>query len=122
MPMECHKSAFKCLLLVAVNFINRSLFYFRKGFARNDVRLMAKGTIDVVNRLFRPSFKCSKAEALLLDLRLPGEFTDDLFAESQPAAAEKVMSVLYEINTHWGSGTLRAGSVPFDRTWPCAGI
>lgn len=40
----------------------------------------------------------SKAEVLLMDLRQPGEFTDDLFAQSQPVAAERVMTVLDEIN------------------------
>lgn len=32
----------------------------------------------------------SKIEVLLLDLRQRSEFTDDLFAEIQPAAAEKI--------------------------------
>jgi DNA polymerase V len=54
---------------------------------------------------------------LLLDLRQPGEFTDDLFAASQPAAAEKVMGVLDEINERWGRGTLRSASVPADPEW-----
>jgi DNA polymerase V len=40
-------------------------------------------------------------EIMLLDLRQQGEFTDDLFAEVQPAAAEKVMSVLDQINNRW---------------------
>lgn len=83
----------------------------------NDVRLLTKGATEAVNRLFRPGYKYSKAEVLLLDLRQPGEFTDDLFAESQPAAAEKVMGVLDEINARWGRGTLRAGSVPSDPDW-----
>jgi len=52
-----------------------------------------------------------------MDLRQPGEFIDDLFAQSQPAAAGKVMSVLDEINSKWGRGTLRAGSVPLTPAW-----
>jgi DNA polymerase V len=83
----------------------------------NDVRLMTKAATEAVNRLFRPGFKYSKAEVLLMDLRQPGEFTDDLFAHSQPAEAEKVMSVLDEINGRWGRGTLRAASVPFNPGW-----
>jgi DNA polymerase V len=83
----------------------------------NDVRLMTKAAIEAVNRLYRPGFKYSKAEVLLMDLRQPGEFTDDLFAESQPIAAEKVMTVLDEINGRWGRGTLRAASVPADPDW-----
>jgi len=83
----------------------------------NDVRLMTKAATEAVNRLFRPGFKYSKAEVLLMDLRQPGEFTDDLFAHSQPAAADKVMSVLDEINGRWGRGTLRAASVPTAPAW-----
>lgn len=83
----------------------------------NDVRLMTKAATEAVNRLFRSGFKYSKAEVLLMDLRQPGEFTDDLFAHSQPAAADKVMSVLDEINGRWGRGTLRAASVPVAPRW-----
>jgi DNA polymerase V len=52
-----------------------------------------------------------------MDLRQPGQFTYDLFAQSQPAAAEKVMGVLDEINQRWGRGTLRTGSVPATPDW-----
>ncbi|WP_460091758.1 Y-family DNA polymerase [Pseudomonas sp. S2_E02] len=83
----------------------------------NDVRLMTKAATEAVNRLFRSGFKYSKAEVLLMDLRQPGEFTDDLFAFSQPAAVGKVMGILDEINGRWGRGTLRAASVPADPQW-----
>ncbi len=83
----------------------------------NDVRLMTKAATEAVNRLFRAGFKYSKAEVLLMDLRKPGEFTDDLFAHSQPVEAEKVMNVLDEINAKWGRGTLRAASVPSAPEW-----
>jgi DNA polymerase V len=83
----------------------------------NDVRLMTKAATEAVNRLFRSGFKYSKAEVLLMDLRQPGEFTDDLFAPCQPQAAEKVMSVLDEINQRWGRGTLRTATVPSNPDW-----
>jgi DNA polymerase V len=83
----------------------------------NDVRLMTKAATEAVNRLFRPGFRYSKAEVLLMDLRQPGEFTDDLFAHSQPARADKVMSVLDEINGRWGKGVLRVASVPAAPDW-----
>lgn len=83
----------------------------------NDVRLMAEAATEAVNRLFRPGFKYSKAEVLLMDLRQPGEFTDDLFAKRQPQAADKVMNVLDEINQRWGRGTLRTANVPSDPDW-----
>jgi len=74
----------------------------------------SKAAIKAVNRLFRPGFKNSKAVVLLLDLRQPSEFTDDLFAHSQPEAAKKVMGVLDEINERWGRGKSRVASVPAD--------
>lgn len=83
----------------------------------DDVRLMTKAATEAVNRLFRPGFKYSKAEVLLMDLRQPGEFTDDLFAQSQPTMADKVMSVLDEINGRWGKGMLRVASVPVAPDW-----
>ncbi|MFW9265658.1 Y-family DNA polymerase [Pseudomonas sp. NR3] len=83
----------------------------------NDVRLMTKAATEAVNRLFRPGFKYSKAEVLLMDLRQPGEFTDDLFAHSQPVMADKVMSVLDEINGRWGKGVIRIASVPAAPGW-----
>ena len=86
-------------------------------YSTNDVRLLTKAATEAVHRLFRPGFKYSKAEVLLMDLRQPREFTDDLFADSQPQVAEKVMSVLDGINQRWGRGTLRAGSVPATPDW-----
>src|SRR3989344_6959009 len=83
----------------------------------NDVRLITKAATQAVDHLFRPGFRYSKAEVMLMDLRQPGEFTDDLFAHTQPAAADKVMSVLDEINSRWGRGTLRAATVPASPVW-----
>ena len=77
---------------------------------------MTKAATEAVNRLFRPGFKYSKTE-VLLDLRQPGEFTGDLFAQAQPVAAEKVMTVLDEINLRWRRGTLCSASLPSDPDW-----
>ncbi len=54
---------------------------------------------------------------MLLNLCQPGEYTDDLFATSQPAEATRVMTVLDQINKRWGKGTLRAASVPANPVW-----
>lgn len=70
-----------------------------------------------MTRLFRPGSKYSKAEVLLMDLRQPGEFTDDLFVHSQPAMADKVMSVLDEINSRWRKGVLWLVSVSAAPGW-----
>ena len=83
----------------------------------DDVRLLTKAAVDAVDSVFQPGFRYSKAEVMLLDLRQPGEFSDDLFAINQPVQATKAMSVLDEINQRWGRGTLRAASVPVNPAW-----
>ena len=83
----------------------------------DDVRLLIKLAVDALDRLFRPGFNYSKAEVMLLNLCQPGEYTDDLFATSQPAEASRVMAVLDQINGRWGRGTVRAASVPFNPDW-----
>lgn len=80
----------------------------------NDVRLMTKGATEAVNRLFRPGYKYSKAEVLLLDLRQLGEFTDDLFAAPRCGGVdERAGRDQYAL----GRGTLGSGSVPTDPEW-----
>ena len=83
----------------------------------DDVRLLTKAAVDALDRVFRPGFNYSKAEVLLLNLCQHGEYTDDLFAISQPAAATRVMTVLDQINGRWGRGTLRSASVPTNPDW-----
>lgn len=83
----------------------------------NDVRLMTKAATEAVNRLFREGFKCRKAEVFLMDLRQTGEFTQDLFSNSQLVEARKVMSVLEKIYDRLGAGTLRLASVPIAPEW-----
>lgn len=83
----------------------------------DDVRLLTTAAVDALDRVFRPGFNYSKAEVLLLNLCQPGEYTDDLFAPSQPADATRVMTVLDQINQRWGRGTLRSASVPSHPDW-----
>lgn len=83
----------------------------------NDVRLMTKMAVEALDRVFRPGFKYSKAEVLLLNLCQPGEYTGDLFAVAQPSETDKVMKVLDQINSRWWRGTLRAASVPTNPDW-----
>jgi DNA polymerase V len=83
----------------------------------DDVRLLTKAAVDALERVFRPGFKYSKAEVLLMNLCQQGEYTDDLFATSQPADATKLMAVLDQINERWGRGTLRSAIVPSEPDW-----
>jgi DNA polymerase V len=83
----------------------------------DDTRLITKAAIEGLSALYQPGFAFSKAEILLLDLRQRGEFTDEMFAQVQPASTEKVMGVLDEINARWGRGTLRPAGVPAKPEW-----
>lgn len=83
----------------------------------DDVRVLTKTAVAAVEQVFRPGFRYSKAEVLLLGLGHRGDYTDDMFAASQPVAAEKVMGVLDEINGRWARSvipTLRQKSNPYD--------
>lgn len=83
----------------------------------DDVRLLTTAAVDALDRVFRPGFSYSKAEVMLLNLCQPGEYTDDLFATSQPTEATRVMAVLDQINGRWGRGTLRTASAPTNPDW-----
>ncbi|WP_130905405.1 MULTISPECIES: Y-family DNA polymerase [unclassified Pseudomonas] len=82
-----------------------------------DTLLMTRMATDAVAKIFRPGFRYSKAEVLLMDLRQPGEFTEDLFAPKQSAECVRLMQVMDNINGRWGRGTLRAASVPASPDW-----
>ena len=83
----------------------------------DDVRLLTRMALEATARVYRPGFRYSKAEVLLLDLCQRGEYTDDLFAASQPLKDERVMQVLDCINGRWGRGTLRPAAVPLEPEW-----
>lgn len=83
----------------------------------NDTLLLTRAATESVEDLYRAGFRYSKAEVLLMDLRQPGEFTDDLFSVTQPAACDRLMSVLDDINGKYGRGTMRTASVPRTPDW-----
>ncbi|MDS9592825.1 translesion error-prone DNA polymerase V subunit UmuC [Pseudomonas sp. HTZ1] len=83
----------------------------------NDTLLLTRAATEAVDKVYRPGYRYSKAEVLLMDLRQPGEFTDDLFAVTQPVACDRLMSVLDEINGKYGRGTMRSASVPRTPDW-----
>ncbi|MCA4078858.1 translesion error-prone DNA polymerase V subunit UmuC [Pseudomonas kurunegalensis] len=83
----------------------------------NDTLLLTRAATEAVGQIYRPGFRYSKAEVLLVDLRQPGEFTDDLFAVTQPVACDRLMSVLDDINCKYGRGTMRSASVPRSPDW-----
>ncbi|SDH49868.1 Y-family DNA polymerase [Pseudomonas panipatensis] len=83
----------------------------------DDTRVITKAAGEGLDLIYRPGFAFSKAEVLLMDLRQPGEFTGDLFAEVQPERAGKAMAVMDAINAKWGRGTVRPCGVPAEPDW-----
>ena len=83
----------------------------------DDTRLITQAALAGLEQIYRPGYSYAKAQVLLLDLYQRGEFTDDLFAATPPAAAEKVMAVLDAVNAKGGRGTLRPGIVPVAPEW-----
>lgn len=83
----------------------------------DDTRLIIRAALDGLESVFREGFAYAKAEILLIDLRQKSEYTDDLFAPIQPAAAERVMSTLDAINARWGKGNLRTARIPASPDW-----
>ncbi|BCJ07118.1 DNA polymerase V subunit UmuC [Pseudomonas sp. RtIB026] len=83
----------------------------------NDTLLLTRAATEAAGQVYRSGFRYSKAEVLLMDLRQPGEFSDDLFAVTQPAACDRLMSMLDEINGKYGRGTMRTASVPGTPDW-----
>lgn len=83
----------------------------------NDTLLLTRAATEAAGQVYRSGFRYSKAEVLLMDLRQPGEFSDDLFAVTQPAASDRLMSMLDEINGKYGRGTMRTASVPDTPDW-----
>lgn len=83
----------------------------------NDTLLLTRAGTEAVEEVYRPGYRYSKAEVLLMDLRQPGEFTDDLFAVSQPVACDRLMSVLDDINGKYGRGTMRTATAPRTPDW-----
>ncbi len=83
----------------------------------NDTLLLTRAATEAAGQVYRSGFRYSKAEVLLMDLRQPGEFSDDLFAVTQPTVCDRLMSMLDEINGRYGRGTLRMARVPLVPDW-----
>lgn len=113
----------KVRVSIRTGMFNPDELKFAKGmlcelpYPTDDTRLITQAALAGLDEVYRPGFSYAKAEVLLMDLCGRGEFTDDLFAASQPAASEKVMAVLDSVNAKWGRGTLRPGIVPASPEW-----
>jgi DNA polymerase V len=118
-----HSLCRKIRISIRTGMFNPSEAHYANGivvdlpYPTDDVRVLTKAATEAVEKVFRPGYRYSKAEVMLLNLCKPGEFTEDLFSRSQPGEATKVMSVLDAINGRWGRGTLRVASVPSTPEW-----
>ena len=83
----------------------------------NDTLLLTRAATEAVGQIYRSGFRYSKAEVLLMDLRQPEEFSDDLFAAKQPESCDRLMAVLDEINDKYGRMMMRVASVPRTPGW-----
>lgn len=102
---------------------NPNELHFAKGalvelpYPTNDTLLLTRAAADAVERVYQAGYRYSKAEVLLLDLRQPGEFSEDMFAPKQSVASDRLMQVMDDINGRWGRGTMRSASVPVAPDW-----
>lgn len=83
----------------------------------DDVLLLTNAAMEGLAVIWRDGFRYSKAEILLMDLRKRGEFTGDLFAQSQPARTDELMTVLDRINGKFGKNTLHSARMPVNAAW-----
>lgn len=83
----------------------------------DDVRVLTRHALRALESIYRPGFAYSKAEVMLMDLRKRGEYTQDLFAPSQPVRTDELMNVMDKINKRWGHDCLRTAAVPLSPDW-----
>ncbi|MHB9376212.1 Y-family DNA polymerase (plasmid) [Pseudomonas amygdali pv. morsprunorum] len=96
---------------------------YAKGFTctpeypTDDVRLLTKHALRGLASIYKPGFAYSKAEVMLMDLRQRGEFSMDLFTESQPEKTDEIMCIMDKINRRWGRECLRSAAMPTRPDW-----
>lgn len=83
----------------------------------DDVPLLTNAAMESLAVIWRDGFRYSKAEILLMDLLKRGEFNGDLFAQSQPARTDELMTVLDRINGKFGKNTLHSARMPVNAGW-----
>ncbi len=82
-----------------------------------DTRDLLAVALHGLRQIYRPGYAYSKCAVLLIDLSQRGETTPDLFAPAPRRGAERLMSMVDEINKREGRGTVRLGRVPAEPEW-----
>jgi DNA polymerase V len=83
----------------------------------DDTRLLIRSAVAGIERIFRPGFNYSKCSVRLSDLHQRGEFTLDLFADSQSEACDKLGAVMDKINLKYGQQAIHSARVKRDPHW-----
>lgn len=83
----------------------------------DDTRDLLAIAMRGLQQIYKPGYAYSKCAVLLLDLSQRGEVTPDLFAPAPRRGAERLMSIVDQINKREGRGTLRLGRVPAEPDW-----
>ncbi|WP_312958833.1 Y-family DNA polymerase [Stutzerimonas nitrititolerans] len=83
----------------------------------DDTRDLLAIALRGLRQIYRPGYAYSKCAVLLLDLSQRGEVTPDLFAPAPRRGAERLMSIVDQINKREGRGTVRLGRVPAEPDW-----
>lgn len=83
----------------------------------DDTRLLIRAALEGLERIFRPGYAYSKCGILLTDLHQHDGFTEDLFAQPQSPAVDRLGAVMDTINLRYGPNALRSARVKEDPTW-----
>lgn len=83
----------------------------------DDTRLLIRSALQGLERVFRPGFAYSKCAILLTDLHQRGTYTQDLFAEQQDAATDRLGELMDTINLRYGRNAIHSARVKIDPEW-----
>lgn len=83
----------------------------------DDTRMLIRAALQGLEKVFRPGFAYSKCGILLTDLYQRGTYTQDLFAERQDEAADRLGEIMDTINLRYGRNAIHSGRIKVDPVW-----
>ena len=83
----------------------------------DDSRLLIQAALQGLEQIYREGPAYAKASIMLLGLCQRDQYTPDLFAPTQAAAADRLMQTMDQINQRWGKNTLKPARVPATPEW-----
>lgn len=86
--------------------------------ASSDSRVLVRATLQALRRIFQPGYGYKKAGVMLTDLRPKSLGQGSLFSDvTENAQSARLMSLMDEINSKWGRGSIRVAAEAADHTW-----